>query len=96
MRHNYILDGENKEFSGNYAGPKARNDLIQIFSDCRLAYLVDGRGIGQLLHYLKLGLQLRLGRTGSLSSTPLGWTTSCTGALPSTWSPKRRCCGSTT
>ena len=50
MRHNYILDGENKEFSGNYAGPKARNDLIQIFSDCRLAYLVDGRGIGQLLH----------------------------------------------
>lgn len=61
MRHNYILDGENKEFTGNYAGPKARNDLIRIFSDCRLAYIVDGKGPGQLFHYLKLGLQLRLG-----------------------------------
>lgn len=72
MRHNYILDGENKTFSGNYAGPKARNDLIQIFSDCRLAYLVDGRGIGQLLHYLKLGLQLRLGADRIIVQYPFG------------------------
>lgn len=72
MKKNYILEGEKKNQSGNYAGPKARNDLIRIFSENKLEYIVDGSGPKQFLHYLKLGFILRFFSEKIIIQYPFG------------------------